>query len=415
MSDLTNKTIVLGVTGGIAAYKAAELASSLVQRGAAVNVVMTQNATRFVQPLTFAALTGRAVHVDMFDPAAAGQYEHLSAAQKADLLLIAPATANVIAKIAAGLADDLLTAMVLACEAPLLIAPAMNSRMWGNAATAANIQTLQDRGVRIVGPEPGRLACGDVGPGRLASLDILLGAIEETLADKRDLHGVRILVTVGATREPLDPVRFLSNRSSGRMGFALAEAARDRGAEVTILRGATATDTPSGVEVLPAETAEEMCNHAAELFDRMEVVISAAAIADFRPARAAEQKIKKGDEETLTLQLERTPDLLAGLGKAKQNQLLVGFAAETVEVVENAKQKLHRKNLDLIVANDVTAEGAGFGGETNIVTLISRKGLPVSLPLMSKRQVAERILDEVSRMLKERRSALSPHTGQEEA
>lgn len=400
-TSLQGKTIVLGISGGIAAYKAAELASTLVQRGANVPVVMTENATRFIQPLTLTALTGRAVAVNMFDERSVANFDHITLTEESDLLVIAPATANVLAKIAAGIADDLLTATVLATRSQVLIVPAMNTHMWNNPATVANLETLRGRGYRFVDPEAGRLACGAVGAGRLASLDRIVCAIESALTGTGNLMGVRILITAGATREPIDPVRFISNYSTGKMGCALAEAARDRGATVTILAGDISVPLPSHVEIISAPTADDMCSAAVERFENADVVISAAAIADYRPVGVADQKISKSDVGTgnMQLQLEKTPDLLETLGKLKQRQILVGFAAETQNMESRAMVKLKRKNMDLIVANDVTQEGAGFGADTNIVTLIHRCGASNALPKMHKREVAERILDEVSQLL----------------
>jgi phosphopantothenoylcysteine decarboxylase/phosphopantothenate--cysteine ligase len=386
-----NRTIILGVTGGIAAFKAVEVASALVQRRAQVHVVMTRNATEFVTPLTFEAMAHRPVLRDEFS--AVWETEHLPLAERADLLLIAPATANEIAKLAVGLADNLLTTFALATKAPLLIAPAMHAHMWTHAATQANVATLAQRGATFVGPEYGRLASGEIGIGRLASLEAILQAVEAALTRKTDLQGVRVLITAGATREAIDPVRFISNRSSGKMGYALAEAARARGATVTLISGPTSLPAPPQVNVTYVQTAEEMLSAVLAHFDESDVLISAAAIADFKPARTFEQKLKKTARKSLTIELEPTPDLLRTVAERRTHQLLVGFAAESEKVIEHAREKLRSKNLDLIVANDVTLPDAGFEVDTNIVTLLTRDGKIETLPKMTKREVAERILD----------------------
>jgi phosphopantothenoylcysteine decarboxylase/phosphopantothenate--cysteine ligase len=387
-----NCTILLGVTGGIAAFKAVEVASELVQRGAQVHVVMTRHATRFVTPLTFESITHRPVAVEF---SSAWETEHLPLAQRADLFLIAPATANVMAKLAVGIADDLLTALALATHAPLLIAPAMHTNMWTHAATQANVATLARRGAMFVGPEHGRLASGEMGIGRLASLEAILQAAESVLTRRTDWLDVRVLITAGATREAIDPVRFISNRSSGKMGYALAEAARARGATVTLISGPTSLPAPPQVNVIYVETAEEMLSAVLAHFDETDVLISAAAIADFKPARTFEQKLKKTARKSLTIALEPTPDLLRTVAQRRTHQLLVGFAAESEKVIEHAREKLRSKSLDLIVANDVTLPDAGFEVETNIVTLLTRDGKIETLPKLSKREVAERILDAV--------------------
>lgn len=387
-----NRTILLGVTGGIAAFKAVEVASTLAQRGARVHVVMTRNATLFVTPLTFESITHRPVSVEF---SSAWETEHLPLAQSADLFLIAPTTANVIAKLAAGIADDLLTALALATNAPLLIAPAMHTNMWTHAATQANVATLAQRGATFVGPEHGWLASGEIGIGRLASLEAILQAAESVLTRKTDLQGVRVLITAGATREAIDPVRFISNRSSGKMGYALAEAARARGAEVTLISGPTSLPAPPQVNVTHVQAAEEMLSAVLAHFDESDVLISAAAIADFKPSRTFEQKLKKAARKSLTIELEPTPDLLRTVAERRTHQILVGFAAESEKIIEHAQEKLRSKNLDLIVANDVTLPDAGFEVDTNIVTLLTRDGKVETLPKMTKREVAERILDVV--------------------
>ncbi len=401
----TPKTIVLGVTGSIAAYKAAELTSSLVKRGYSVHVVMTRAATKFITPLTLQTISRNPVHFEMFEPAKDWEIEHISLAQRADLVLVAPATANFICKLASGLADELLAATILATKAPVLIAPAMNAGMYENPIFQHQMKFLQSFGYFFVEPDTGRLACGASGRGRLADIPKIIHALEQVIYPandfEKDLTGRRVLITAGPTREPLDPVRFLSNYSSGKMGFALAEAARKRGAEVILVSGPTNLEPPDAVELIAVQTAEEMFNAVVERFPGVDVVIKAAAVADFRPRVKAESKIKK--QETLVLELERTPDILAYLGKHKKHQILVGFAAETERTLKNAEEKLSRKNLDLVVANDLTEEGAGFEGDTNIVTFLYPGGAAVSLPKMNKKELAGLILDEVAKLLTAKR------------
>lgn len=396
-ASVNGKTILLGVTGSIAAYKAAELASQLAQAGADVFVVMTANACQFVQPLTFQALTGHAVGVDQFDPVAWHGMEHISLAERADLVLIAPATANVIAHLAHGLADDLLTTTALATRAPVLIVPAMNTNMLEHPATQRNLERLRELGYHLVATESGRMACGTVGPGRLPTTEVILAHVERCLVRRRDFAGLRLLVTAGPTREAIDPVRYISNHSTGRMGFALAERAVARGATLTLVTGPTCLTPPRGANVIAVETAQQMVAAAMDAFDDCDVVISAAALADYRPKKAAAQKLKKQGRASICVELEGTPDLLTCLAARRQRQLLVGFAAETNDVEKHAREKLKRKRLDLIVANDVTQPGAGFGVDTNIVTLIT-EDQSESLPLMSKHGVADRVLDTVLTM-----------------
>ena len=391
------------MTGGVAAYKAAELVRRLQQDNFSVQVVMTRGAREFITPLTFAALSGQKVITDLFG-GAEGQdanlesaIEHIAVAQRTDLLLVAPATADVIAKFARGIADDFLTTLYLASTAPVVIAPAMNVNMWNHAATQENIRLLRDRGVTIVTPDEGYLACGMIGPGRLAGQEEILAAVRDVLHAQRDLQGETILITAGPTCEDLDPVRYLTNRSSGKMGYAIAEAAARRGATVVLVSGPTALETPQGVERIDVRTAAEMHRAAVEKFATSSIAIMAAAVADYRPAVRAGRKIKRG-KEPLNVQLEPTTDILAALASNKDERLLVGFAAETEQVAENARKKLTAKNADLIVANDVTAEGAGFDVDTNIVTLFSRDGRDVALPKLTKPQVAQRILDEIVRL-----------------
>ncbi len=392
---LSNKTIVLGVTGSIAAYKAAEIASQLTQAGARVNVVMTREAVEFVSPVTFRAISGRPVVTEMFDLASEYSIEHVSLAAAADIVAVAPATANVIAKLAAGIADDMLCCTVLAARAPVLIAPAMEARMYMNQVTQENLEKLKARGFVIVGPGAGWLASGKEGLGRLADTSDIIDSICQMLGKGSGLAGKRIVVTAGGTQEPVDPVRYIGNRSSGKMGYALAEAARDRGASVLLITAPATTTEPAGVDVTRVGTAQEMCEAVENTTPGADALIMAAAVADYRPARKLEEKIKK-TEAGLTLELECTPDILSAV---RGSIVRVGFAAESSNLVENAKEKLQRKGLDLIVANDVTAPDSGFGADTNRVTVIDREGRVDSLPLLSKRQVAEKVLDRVAELL----------------
>ncbi len=392
---LKDKRIVLGVTGGIAAYKACDLVSRLVKRGAQVRVVLTEHATRFVPPMTFEALSGNPAHVDSFAPRS--QMAHISLSKWADAFVIAPATANCLAKLAHGIADDLLSTTALAMTAPLVIAPAMNANMWRHPATQANFKALMERGVHAVGPESGRLACGDDDVGRMAEPEAIAEALEALLCPRQDFAGRRVLVTAGPTVEAIDPVRYITNRSSGKMGYALAEAARDRGAEVVLVSGPVRLDAPAGVERVSIQSSAELCEAVLARGDRADVVIQAAAPADFRPVQAASQKIKKTGEG-MVLALENTTDIAAELGRRKRaGQVLVAFAAETNDVLENARGKLDRKNADLVVANDVSRADAGFGVDTNAVTLITREDVR-ALPLMTKREAADGILDRVAEL-----------------
>lgn len=395
--------ITLGVTGGVAAYKAAELVRLLQQDGFTVQVVMTRGAREFVAPLTFAALTGQKVITDLFEKSSTGEanvesaIEHIAVAQRTDLLLVAPATADILAKLARGIADDFLTTLYLATTAPVVVAPAMNVNMWNHAATQENVELLRARGVKIVNPDEGYLACGMTGAGRLAGQVEIIAAVREALHAQKDLQGETILITAGPTCEDLDPVRFLTNRSSGKMGYAVAEAAARRGAGVALISGPVNLETPPGVERINVRTAEEMRRTVAARLPESTIAIFAAAVADYRPSKTRSEKIKR-DKEPLTIHLEPTPDILAEAAKSKGDRLIVGFAAETDHVAENARKKLEAKNADLIVANDVTAEGAGFDHDTNIVTLFSRDGRDLALPKLVKSDVAQRILDEVLRL-----------------
>jgi len=405
--------ITLGVTGGVAAYKAAELVRLLQQDGFTVQVVMTHGAREFITPLTFAALTGQKVITDLFEKSSAGEanldsaIEHIAVAQRTDLLLVAPATADILAKFARGIADDFLTTLYLATIAPVIVAPAMNVNMWNHPATQQNIETLRARGVKIVNPDEGYLACGMTGAGRLAGQQEIIAAVRETLHAQKDLHTETIVITAGPTCEDLDPVRYITNRSSGKMGYAVAEAAARRGAKVFLVSGPVNLDTPTGVERIDVRTAEEMRSAVAERLSASTIAIFAAAVADYRPAEAQPQKIKRF-KEPLTLRLEPTPDILAEAAQAKGDRLIVGFAAETDHVAENARKKLTAKNADLIVANDVTAKDAGFDHDTNIVTLFSRDGRDLALPKLSKAEVAQRILDEILRLRSLRAAQHSP-------
>ncbi len=406
--------ITLGVTGGVAAYKSAELVRRLQTEGHTVQVVMTRAAREFITPLTFAALSGQKVITDLFtggesgDPNLESAIEHIAVAQRTDLLLVAPATADALAKFARGLADDFLSTLYLASTAPVVLAPAMNVNMWQHAATQENIATLRKRGVRIVEPGEGYLACGMTGPGRLAAQEEILKAVREIAEAGHDLAGETVLVTAGPTCEDLDPVRFITNRSSGKMGYAVAEAAAQRGAKVILVSGPTALETPEGIERVDVRSAEEMLRAVKTRFAKATIAVFAAAVADYRPASASTAKIKRTNE-ALTIRLEPNPDILATVAKEKAEQVVVGFAAETDHVAENARKKLDAKNADLMVANDVTAEGAGFDVDTNIVTIFSRDGRDLPLPRLPKAEVAQRILDEVVRVRGVLRSRPASH------
>ena len=398
--SLRGKTVLLGVTGGIAAYKAVEVVSRLRKLGAQVRVVMTKNATEFVTPLTFETLANHPVVTDTFARPETWDVAHISLAKEADLCVVAPATANILAKLAVGLADDMLSTTLLAAKAPLLLAPAMNTGMWTAEATRRNVETLRARGAHFVGPEGGFLACGDTGAGRMSEPAAIVEAIEALLARRETLGGVKVLVTAGATREHLDPVRFLTNESSGKMGFAIAEAARDRGAEVTLVKGSTTAPVPEGVKVVQVVSTQELYDAVTSLAPEAAAVIQAAAPADYRFRDVSDQKIKKKDGGALTFTLEETPDIAAAVGRMKRpGQVLVGFAAETENLLAHAEKKLASKNLDFIVANDVTQPGAGFNVDTNIATFLSAEGANPR-PLQTKRQLAEDILDEVEKRLK---------------
>ena len=394
---LEGKCVVLGVTGGIAAYKACEIVSRLKKLHANVRVVLTEHACRFVQPLTFETLSGNQVAVSAFEHSF--EIEHISLAKAADLLLIAPATANIIGKMAHGIADDLLSTTAMAVVCPILIAPAMNCAMYRSAALQENLETLKGRGVLTVGPESGHLACGDEDIGRMSEPETIVARVCELLRGQEDLAGKHVLVTAGPTREMVDPVRFLSNRSSGKMGYAIAEAAARRGACVTLVSGPVALERPRGVETVPVTSTLDLYREVTERAKSADLVIQAAAPADFRPLEAARHKIKKTGEG-MTLQLTPNPDVAAQLGRDKhEGQVLVAFAAETDDLIANARKKLDKKNADMVVANDVTQPGAGFAGDTNRVTLVTRSDAR-ELPLMSKRDVADAILDRALELMR---------------
>ncbi|MBO0860368.1 MAG: bifunctional phosphopantothenoylcysteine decarboxylase/phosphopantothenate--cysteine ligase CoaBC [Chloracidobacterium sp.] len=399
---------LLGVTGCIGVYKAAEILRGLQRRGVQIRVLMTRHATEFVRPLTFEALSGQPVIVDMFDRPNYATIEHISVAREADLLLVAPATANAIAKFAHGMADDFLSTVYLSNTNPVLIAPAMNVEMWNHAATKANIKILRERGVSFVAPGVGYQACGEVGMGRLAepeeiverALEILKSRISDLKS--RDFAGERVMITAGPTFEDLDPVRFIANRSSGKMGYAVAEAARDRGAQVILISGPVDLSPPDNVETVNVRSTSEMFEAVMSRLQDMTVFIGAAAVADFRPAHMAEQKIKKEGRKTITLRLEETEDIIAAVGAApsRERRIVAGFAAESQSLLEYAERKLREKGLDLIVANDITRAGVGFGAENNAATILKRDGSRVELPLQSKRALADRALDEIAELRK---------------
>ncbi|GEN36444.1 bifunctional phosphopantothenoylcysteine decarboxylase/phosphopantothenate--cysteine ligase CoaBC [Aneurinibacillus danicus] len=401
---MKGKTIVIGVTGGIAIYKVADLCSKLTQRGADVWVLMTGSATRFVQPITFQALVRNPVLTDTFQEPNPAVISHIDVADRADLFLVAPATANIIGKMANGIADDIVTTAYLATKAPVWIAPAMNVNMYGHPAVQNNMRRLTEYGYRFIEPAEGYLACGWTGKGRLAEPAHILGEIEMFFADERhrDMEGVRLLVTAGATREAVDPVRFFTNHSTGKMGYAIAEAAAKRGAQVTLVSGKTNLTPPADVEFVPVVSAEDMYQAVIARYDKMDVIVKSAAVADYRPKSIHSQKMKKQPGD-LVIELERTRDILAELGKRKTHQFLVGFAAETENVEENARGKLERKNADMIVANNVAQSGAGFGTDTNIVTIYTKDGEKRDLPQMSKAEIADRLLDAVLEACKKRR------------
>lgn len=391
---LKGKKIVLGVSGGIAAYKACELVSRLKKLDADVHVIMTDSAAQFVTPLTFQSLTLNQVAIDMFEAPKYWEIEHISLAKLADVFVIAPATANIIGKLACGIADDMLTTAAMATKAQVIIAPAMNTNMYDNPVVQRNIQFLKELGYCFIEPEEGRLACGDVGKGKMAAPAVIERAIIDSLSLKQDLGGKSILVTAGPTREAIDPVRFISNHSTGKMGYAIAEKAAQRGAIVYLVSGPTNLETPSGVTRFDVVSAKEMHSKVMELFPNCDIVIKAAAVADYAPEAAYSQKLKKAAPE-LELKLTKNPDILYELGKIKGNKIIVGFAMETEKLIENAAEKVRKKNLDFIVANDLNEAGAGFATDTNVVKLIDRNGNIESIPLKQKHEVADIILDRI--------------------
>ena len=388
---IKEKTVILGITGSIAAYKAADIASKLTQSGDKVEVVMTEPATRFISPLTLRGITGRPVVTSMWELSSEFSIEHVALAEAADIVVIAPATASIIAHLAAGMADDMLTCTVLATKAPVIIAPAMNDNMFANPITQENIEKLKARGFIFIEPAYGRLASGKTGKGRLAEIDKILGTIRKVLGRCGDMAGRKIVITAGGTREPIDPVRYIGNRSSGKMGYALAEAARDRGADVMLVTTTTCLPETTGMQVIDVATATEMKKAVTDAVKNADALVMAAAVADYRPENAATSKIKK-DNAGLTLELVKTADILA---ETKGDFIKVGFAAESENLINNAKKKLKGKDLDLIIANDITDKDSGFGADTNKVTIIDKNGKVEELPLMSKREVADRVLNRV--------------------
>ena len=394
------KTIVLGVTGSIAAYKIAGLASSLMKEGCEVHVVMTRNATNFINPITFETLTGNKCLVDTFDRNFEFHVAHVSLAKKADVILVAPATANIIGKMACGIADDMLSTVILAAQCPVIVSPAMNTNMFRNSIVQENLQKLERHGMEIIPPQVGRLACADVGEGKMPDEAVLMAYIRKAVAYEKDLKGLKVLVTAGPTQEAIDPVRFISNHSTGKMGFAVARAAMERGAEVTLVCGPTTVEPPLLVNVVRIRSAAEMHDAVVARFAQCDMLIKSAAVADFTPAEYHDEKVKKKDGE-MALPLKRTTDILREVGALKQaGQLICGFSMETENLVENSRKKLTEKHLDLVVANNLKVEGAGFGVDTNVVTLISPKETE-QLPMLSKEEVAHRILDQ---LLKQRNS-----------
>jgi len=394
---LKNKTVLLGVTGCIAAYKSATLASLLVKAGADVHVIMTENATNFINPITFETLTSNKCIIDTFDRNFEFEVKHVSLAQKADVIMVAPATANVIAKLAHGLADDMLTTTILASKAPKIISPAMNTGMYENPVTQDNMKTLEKYGMEVIAPTSGRLACGDVGAGKMPEPDVLFEHIVRACACEKDMTELKVLVTAGPTQEAIDPVRYITNHSSGKMGYSIAKACMLRGADVTLVTGKTAIKPPMFTNVVPITSAQDMYEAVTSRSDEMDIIIKSAAVADYRPSNVATEKVKKKDGD-MAIPSERTNDILKHLGEhKKEGQFLCGFSMETENMLENSKAKLVKKNLDMIVANNLKVEGAGFQGDTNIVTLITADSI-TELPLMTKEEVAFSLLDEILKL-----------------
>ena len=388
----SRKTVVIGVTGGIAVYKALDVISTLKKQNIDVHVIMTKSAAEFVNPISFQSLSQNFVITDMFDEPKAWEIQHISLAKKADLMLIVPATANIIGKVANGIADDMLSTTIMATKAPVVFAPAMNTNMYSNPIVQSNIEKLKQYGYKFINPASGRLACGDVGEGKLADTKLISNQVISLLYDKRDLAGKKVVVTAGPTIAPIDPVRFITNRSSGKMGYAIAEEARDRGAEVVLVSGPTNLEEPFGIATYKVNTNEEMLNEVIKHFDDADIVIKSAAVADYKPKEYSNSKIKKSSDE-LSLSLVKDNDILATLGKQKKQQLLIGFAAESNDLIENAKSKLERKNLDYIVANDITSTKTGFVSDNNKVTILCRDGRAIHLEEMPKREVARELFD----------------------
>lgn len=396
---LKDKTVVIGVSGGIAVYKVCDVVSRLKKLGANVHVIMTKSATEFVAPLTFQSLSQNYVVSDMFEEPKTWDVEHISLAKKADVFLIAPATANVIGKIACGISDDMLSTTVMATKGKVLIAPAMNTNMYENPIVQRNIDTLKALNYDFIEPESGRLACGDMGKGKLASPENIVEAVVSALTKKQDLKGERIIITAGPTVEAIDPVRYLTNRSTGKMGYAIAKEAIERGAEVTLVSGPTKLEPPKNLKkFIKIESAQEMYEAVLDNLDENQVIIKSAAVADYKPKSYCNKKIKKNDDD-LVISLDRNKDIAYEIGKIKNDKILVGFAAETNDLIENAKNKVKKKNLDFIVANDLTKEGAGFGVDTNIVKIIDKDGVILEYPIMKKEEVANVILDKVKSLL----------------
>ena len=396
---LKNKTVLLGVTGCIAAYKSATLASLLIKAGAEVHVIMTENATNFINPITFETLTSQKCIIDTFDRNFEFKVEHVALAQKADVIMVAPATANVIAKLAHGLADDMLTTTILASRAPKIISPAMNTGMYENPVTQDNMKTLAKYGMEVITPASGRLACGDVGAGKMPEPEVLFEHIVRACACEKDMAGLKVLVTAGPTQEAIDPVRYITNHSSGKMGYSIAKACMLRGADVTLVTGKTAINPPMFTNVVPIVSAQDMYEAVTSRSSEMDIIIKSAAVADYRPSNVATEKVKKKDGD-MAIPLERTNDILKQLGENKKpGQFLCGFSMETENMLENSKAKLVKKNLDMIVANNLKVEGAGFQGDTNIVTLITSDSV-TELPIMNKEDVAFRLLDEILKLRK---------------
>ncbi len=396
---LEGKTVVVGVCGGIAAYKVVEVVSRLQKLHADVNVIMTENAAKFVTPLTFRSISHNPVITDMFDDPVKWDIQHISLATKADIIVVAPATANIIGKVANGIADDMLSTTIMASKAPVVFIPAMNTNMYENPVVQENIKKLTERGYIFLEPETGLMACGTIGSGRLPEPSSIVESVGELVCGKVDLKELKILITAGPTQEPIDPVRYISNRSSGKMGYAIATQASKRGAQVKLISGPVNIKTPFGVERVGVKTADEMFNEVMKSYEAFDILIMVAAVADYRCAQMAEKKIKKKGEK-LTIELIKNPDIAKELGKMKGNRILVGFSAETNDLVNNACEKLAAKNLDLIIANDVTQEGAGFGTDTNIIKIIRRNGDIIDLPIMSKAEAGDKILDEALQIFK---------------